>query len=205
MEIVGYISYGVLLFFDITWIWAIRDHPAYRPSLAMTSFLLNITAISIPLFGIPLIHSLWLLPVILLYPFIHPLLLAIPGIRFLLITPIAIYKGILCFGVPTAKWVDPRIKGGFRKLLHTIGGIWWLNQQLKLLMINTVFDVWHSLAVKDTSKLHVILSKFFDSDDQINRVISDLRNNIKSHDVRFALHCKYCEMYPEDDPLNKSL
>jgi len=62
MQIIGYISYGVLIFFAIAWTRGVRTELGLGIPTILGALFFVIAAIALYIFEIPKIHSLWLLP-----------------------------------------------------------------------------------------------------------------------------------------------
>ncbi len=62
MQIIGYISYGVLIFFAIAWTRGVRTELGLGIPTILGAWFYVIAAIALYILEIPKIHSLWLLP-----------------------------------------------------------------------------------------------------------------------------------------------
>jgi len=100
MEILGYIGYGLLLFFAVTWNLGVRTQLSAGIGAIMGALFYTSAAIVVPLCDINLLHSWWLIPAgFVILPFIGVLIVNVP-IALLLFRSIAyIYSSIIRVGI----------------------------------------------------------------------------------------------------------
>lgn len=104
MAILGYISYVILVLLAITWALGVRLRLGLGVHSIIGPLFFTLSAIIIPISGIPFIHSLWLI----LLGYLIPLLVAyiLPKSSFLSIPIIffsSTYAGIIRIGIDKNK------------------------------------------------------------------------------------------------------
>jgi hypothetical protein len=62
MQIIGYISYGLLIFLAFVWTFGVRVNLGAGVHSVLGALFFMASAIVLGVFGLPKIHSLWLLP-----------------------------------------------------------------------------------------------------------------------------------------------
>ncbi len=101
MEIVGYVGYAVLVILALIWTIGVRTQLGAGTHTILGALYFVVGAVIIPVFGIDMLHALWVIPVGFLFSgIIAPFLVRIPGVSFILRLIAGIYSGIIRVGIP---------------------------------------------------------------------------------------------------------
>ena len=102
MQIIGYISYGVLIFFAIAWTRGVRTELGLGIPTILGALFFVIAAIALYMLEIPKIHSLWLLPSGFVFVMLCTFILSakIPLLSGILIMVGSLYASLVRIGIP---------------------------------------------------------------------------------------------------------
>jgi len=104
MEIVGYIGYAVLLILAIVWTIGVRTQLGAGTHTILGALFFVVGTVAIPILGIDMLHTLWVIPVGFLFAgIIAPILVRMPGVSLIFRLVAGIYSGIIRVGIPREK------------------------------------------------------------------------------------------------------
>lgn len=104
MGILGYIGYAVLVVLAIIWTIGVRTQLGAGIHTILGALYFVVSAIAIPVIGIDMLHSLWVIPVGFIFAgIIAPILVGIPGVSLIFRIISGIYSGIVRIGIPREK------------------------------------------------------------------------------------------------------
>ncbi|OOZ42703.1 hypothetical protein [Solemya elarraichensis gill symbiont] len=100
MEIIGYIGYAALVILAIIWAVGVRTQLGAGVHTVLGSLYFVVGAVGIPLLGIDMLHTLWVILVGFLFAgIIAPVLMGMPGLSWILGLVAGMYSGAVRVGI----------------------------------------------------------------------------------------------------------